>query len=188
MNETVTLDDGSTLVYASDGGYSQIMPDGSIYSSDANGVLSAIDSNGDAISAAAYTPPLVSGGFTSSDLGTLTNDALKVLSTISAFKTALSPAPRTAASYAIGGGATSKPNADGTITTRLPSGKIATSPMPAGTPFVFPNGDTIVNNGDGSYSTIHQDGSVTTRKYSAIGGGGAGVLVLIGIGLLVLIK
>lgn len=93
------------------------------------------------------------------------------------------------------GTSTVTPNKNGTITTRYANGQVVVSKMPVGTPYVFPDGITVVNNGDGTISTINPTTGQTTKTAIAnvptttgtIGGGLFGsmstqTMMIIGVG------
>lgn len=80
-------------------------------------------------------------------------------------------------------------NPDGTVTT-LTNGRLVTAKSPVGQPYVGADGRTVINNGDGSYTTIDTNGASTTSRYSgaAAAAGGGGALLLLGIGALLLLR
>ena len=186
------LPDGSTITHNTDGSlvyqYATVDPATGIASSvtDASGVTTNYDANGyplgqnspAAVAQADATgtpPPAAAPDVSASSLfKTIANyatqlgsAAISVLGTITAVKTAGQPAARVAQPYQTSTGAVGTPNRNGTITTRLPTGKITTALMPAGTPFIFPDSTTIVNNGNGTYTTIDPTGRQTITSYTA---------------------
>lgn len=91
-----------------------------------------------------------------------------VLGTITAYQQAMHPAPRSAVTTRIGSQVVT-PNRNGTITMQS-GGQSRTVPMQPGTPYTFSDGSVVVNNGDGTYTTILPDGSHTVTRYPSTGG------------------
>lgn len=65
------------------------------------------------------------------------------------------------------------PNKNGTVTTVNAQGRSTTTPMQPGTPYAFPDGTVVMNNGDGTYTVIGVDGTHTVQRYAS---GGLGAL------------
>lgn len=59
---------------------------------------------------------------------------------------------------------------DGTVITQSPTGQITRSQIPPGAPVQFPDGSTVMNNGNGTYSVMTSNGQVRTGQYGASGG------------------
>lgn len=103
------------------------------------------------------------GGF----LVDLTNAALAVIKVNAAYQATQRPPIRTATQT---GTLTRTPNADGTVTVRNTQTGQVTKGMPEkGVPYAMANGSTIINNGNGTFTTIRPDGTSITSSY----GGGA---------------
>lgn len=58
-------------------------------------------------------------------------------------------------------------NKNGTITTRNPNGTVSVARPVTGQPVVAADGTLVVNNGDGTYTTISTTGVATTQSYGA---------------------
>lgn len=112
------------------------------------------------------------------NLGALSVTALQ---TVRAWNTASNPQIVAGTPAQTTSGAVVTPNRNGTITTRMPNGRVMTSPMPAGRPYAFADGTIVVNNGDGTYTTI-RDGVPVVTPYSGSSQSkpGAGALVALG--------
>lgn len=120
---------------------------------------------------------------TGSDGAVLTNVALTALKLIGAYTAAGNQAPRTSSQ-------TTKANPNGTLTQLTSSGQTVVSKMPVGTPYLASNGNLIVNNGDGTYTTTAPNGTQTRTQYPATIGAGSSLstmlqnpMVLAGVGL-----
>lgn len=115
----------------------------------------------------------------------LTQLAMTGLKLVQAWNQAGKPAPRI-------GSASSHPNANGTLTQNI-GGRVITGPMPVGTPYLMANGSLVTNNGDGTYTTVFANGTVTTTRYAATGLAGLGAsltsnpMLLAGVGLFALL-
>lgn len=66
-------------------------------------------------------------------------------------------------------------NRNGTITTRTPTGTVATSKLPVGVPYALPDGSLILNNGDGTYQITAPNGAVTRGSYATSAAPGSGL-------------
>lgn len=78
------------------------------------------------------------------------------------------------------GGGTGVPNKNGTITINNPNGSQSIVKMPVGQPQIFADGSAVVNNGDGTFSSVLANGQIVTQPYGAVGGGGSNTLLLVG--------
>lgn len=117
--------------------------------------------------AAGGTNPVVATGW---DGASLTNAALTALKLVAAYNQAGSQAPRTSST-------TTKANANGTLTQMTSAGGVITSKMPVGTPYLAANGNLVVNNGDGTYTTTNPQGVQTRTAYPLVTGSvGTGAL------------
>jgi hypothetical protein len=73
-------------------------------------------------------------------------------------------------------GTTRTGNANGTVTvTNTATGARTVTRPEVGVPYVLPDGRSIINNGDGSYSTINPDGTTVRNVYAATPSGAGGV-------------
>lgn len=106
--------------------------------------------------------------------------AITALKLLPAFQQAGRP-PVRVGSTTVAGGATTTVNADGTITTHYPDGRVTKKPAEPGQPYFLADGSTVTNNGDGTYTVIHADGKSATMRYGA---GLSGNTLLIGAGIL----
>lgn len=98
--------------------------------------------------------------------------------------------PTIARTQQMTGGAVSVPNKNGTVTVTYPNGQKHTSQMPVGQPQIFPDGVMVMNNGDGTYSTLSANGQSVTTRYGAGGfnlGGFNVSPVMLGVGALALV-
>lgn len=98
--------------------------------------------------------------------------------------------PTIARTQQMTGGAVSVPNKNGTVTVTYPNGQKYTSQMPVGQPQIFPDGVMVMNNGDGTYSTLSANGQSVTTRYGAGGfslGGFNVSPVMLGVGALALV-
>ncbi len=118
----------------------------------------------------AGAPAAASGG---SDLVVgLTNLALAAIKVNAAYQATKAP-PRT---QTLTGTTTKTANANGTLTVRnTATGATAVTRPEVGVPYVLADGSTIINNGNGTYTTIKPDGSSVTRSYGTAGSAGAGI-------------
>lgn len=91
----------------------------------------------------------------------LTQLALTGLKLVQAWNTAGKPTPRV-------GTSTAQPNANGTLT-QIVNGRAVTAQMPAGQPYLLPNGSLVTNNGDGTFTTVSTNGTITRQQYSNSG-------------------
>ena len=190
------LPDDTTLTHLPDGAYSfgapsgaeiQVDPYGNAVHYDVYGNVIASTSNGDYVNV-----PTPTGTDLTSIIATVTSAAQSAIQLIKAWNTVGAPAPRVSAPVRLASGAITTPNRDGTITTRLPSGQTTVGAMPVGVPYVFSDGASVVNVGDGTYQTINPDGSVRTAplyvpKTGAAAKSGVGALAVIGLGALLLL-
>lgn len=125
----------------------------------------------------ANTPaPASSSGWDFGDIvADLTTAAMAAIKINQAYQASKLPQPRTAVQS---GNVVRTPNADGTLTVRnVQTGQQALTRPEVGTPYVLPDGRTIINNGNGTYTLIGRDGSQQVRQYPAQlpavpGGGG----------------
>lgn len=91
-----------------------------------------------------------------------------VIAGIQAWTAANKPAARFGVQRTASGGYAT-PNANGTLTVRSATGQVSQQQMPVGTPYVLADGRTVINNGNGTYSTISTSGAVSTGQYSSSG-------------------
>lgn len=90
-------------------------------------------------------------------------------------------------------GSTVQANSNGTVTTRSVTGQASVTRPAVGQAFILSNGNTMVNNGDGTYSTVTPGGVVTRTAYPTNGAAGASAIqpwmyAAGGLGLLLLLK
>lgn len=103
---------------------------------------------------------------------TITSAALALIKVNAAYQASQSPQPRTAVQT---GGYVKTPNPNGTLTVRnTQTGATQTTKPEVGAPYVLPNGSTIINNGNGTFTTIRPDGQTTTTAYAATASAGVG--------------
>lgn len=98
--------------------------------------------------------------------------------------------PAIARTQQLTGGGVSVPNKNGTITVTYPNGQKQTMQMPVGQPQIFPDGVMVMNNGDGTYSTLSANGQSVTTRYGSGGfslGGFNVSPVMLGVGALALV-
>ncbi len=104
----------------------------------------------------------------------LTNLALAAIKVNAAYQSTKAP-PRT---QTISGTTTKTANPNGTLTVRnTATGATALTRPEVGVPYVLADGSTIINNGNGTYTTVKADGSSVTRSYDAAGGAGIGSML-----------
>lgn len=110
--------------------------------------------------------PAPASSFDAGDvLVTLTNAALAVIKVNAAYQATQAPAPRTAVQQ---GSYVKTPNPNGTVTVRnTQTGATQVTKPEVGTPYVMANGSTIINNGNGTFTTIRPDGTATTSAYTS---------------------
>lgn len=102
----------------------------------------------------------------------LTNLALAAIRVNQAYQATQQQAPRTVTQGA--GGVTTTGNRNGTVTVRNPStGATQVTRPGVGIPYVLSDGSTIINNGNGTFSTIRRDGTTTTTAYTAASANGS---------------
>lgn len=181
--------DGSITTYNADGSASQVMPDGTTYHIDASGNVAVTDAQGNVVTDSSQGPVDVpsasgSGGDISGWMATISGVSQQALGVVNAWKKVGSPPPRQAQPTKLQNGAIVTYNHNGTMTTRQPDGKSVTTIMPVGHPFTFPDGGTVVNNGDGTYTNIDSNGNTTSGKIPGTGGAGGIAALTIGAGLL----
>lgn len=111
------------------------------------------------------TPAPASGGSgIDSAIVTLTNAALAAIKINQAYQ-ATQAQPRTSTQS---GAVVKTGNANGTVTVRnTQTGASAIAKPEVGVPYTLANGSTIINNGNGTYTTIRADGSQATAAYPA---------------------
>lgn len=115
--------------------------------------------------------PTGGGGFDNL-LVSITNTALAAIRINQAWKQSKDPNIRTAT---ISGGFTKTPNSDGYLTVTDSAGRVVGREKPAtGTPYALASGQTIINNGDGTYALITPGGITSNRRYPDSTGGGSG--------------
>ena len=105
---------------------------------------------------------------------------------VQAWKNVGQPTARVASPVTLQSGAIATPTKNGTIITRLPNGKTTTAKMPVGQPFVFSDGSSVINNGNGTITNISGNGISTVSSIGSTGTGGVGVFAALGMGLLLL--
>lgn len=93
-----------------------------------------------------------------------------------------SPTPKYATPVQTSAG-TVVPNKNGSITTTSPTGNVTLAPMPVGQPFTFPDGTTVQNNGNGTYTVTRFDGTTNTMRYPSAMTGINPMIVYGGLGL-----
>jgi hypothetical protein len=109
--------------------------------------------------------PPISTSEASSVFGSLTNLAKAALPLVSTWLKNGAQNPRLGTQpITLPSGQTAQPRPDGTL---LANGRV--TPMPVGQPFVFADGSVVMNNGDGTYTTIRPDGSRVTTPYPRAG-------------------
>ena len=169
--------DGSTVIQLPSGGTQTTIGNngsaeaGWTYTTDAYGNTTISDANGNLITpaaaqiAGAATTPVAAGvSDLVNTLSTISSGAQSVLSTVKSFLNIGSPPVVSAAQTKLGNGSTVVYNRNGTITTTDLQGHAVTTLMPVGKPYVFSDGSTVVNQGDGTILTISQNGSQSTSK------------------------
>ena len=101
----------------------------------------------------------------------ITSAALALIKVNAAYQASQSPQPRTAVQS---GSYVKTPNPNGTLTVRnTQTGATQTTKPEVGAPYVLPNGSTIINNGNGTFTTIRPDGQTTTAAYASTASAGA---------------
>jgi hypothetical protein len=127
-------------------------------------------------------------------LGNLTNLALSALKVYQTWNAAGKPALATPGVKHNPNGSTTTPTKGGLLVNTSAGGRTSTSTMPVGKPYVFADGTIVTNNGDGSFTTIHSDGSSSTSAYPSnvrssasinpawLAAGAVGVVVLVAMG------
>lgn len=144
-----------------------------------NPMYGGVDYGGDT-----STPAPAAGSGSSDAIVTLTNAALALIKVNAAYQASQQPQPRTAVQS---GGYVKTPNPNGTITVRnTQTGQTQVTKPEVGAPYVLTNGSTIINNGNGTFTTIRPDGTSITTAYAPAGTSSAGVppaLLYAGLGL-----
>lgn len=190
--------DGGSVMYDLHGGIFQQMPDGTTINYAPTGTPLITTPAGvqyndvktyEQETGQSVQPP--SGSPLTGILATINAVSQTALGVVNAWKNVGQPPPRVAQVTTQASGAVSTPTKQGTIVTRLPNGQTTVARMPVGTPYVFSDGSTVVNNGDGTLT--HIDANGTTSK-SSIGqtsapvskGSNIGVLAAMGLGMMLL--
>jgi hypothetical protein len=142
------------------------------WQTDWNVVTGGFDPAGfDPAKAVAAPAPAAPGG--SGWVADLTALALAAIKVNSAYQASKAPQPRTVTQSP---GTTRTGNANGTVTvTNTATGARTVTRPEVGVPYVLPDGRSIINNGDGSYSTINPDGTTVRNVYAATPSGAGGV-------------
>lgn len=96
----------------------------------------------------------------------LTAAAMAAISVIKAYRSLDQPRINTTARVVRPDGSVSVITDNGLVSTRSPSGQVTTTRPPVGVPQSTVNGNTIVNNGDGTYTVVAPDGRTATYRYS----------------------
>jgi hypothetical protein len=119
-------------------------------------------------------------------MGTNVNQALSLISSVRR----LGSPPVLMGTTTTVGGVTRTINRNGTVTTRLANGQTTVTGLPTGQAFGFPDGSAVVNNGDGTYTSINADGTTTTGaapKLAAASGINSQMLMYGGLALLAIL-
>lgn len=190
--------DGGSVMYGLHGEIYQTMPDGTQINYSATGTplittpAGAVYNDVASYQADTGQSAAVPAGTTLTGiLASINAVSQAALGIVSAWKNVGEPAPRVAQVTTQASGAVSTPTKQGTIVTRLPNGQTTVARMPVGVPYVFSDGSTVVNNGDGTLTNISPTG--TTSK-TAIGStqsaapakSNLGVLAAMGLGVMLM--
>lgn len=145
----------------------------------------------------AVTPPPQSPNWNPVNLVQgISSAALAAISLIKAYRSLDTPQIQTSARVVRPNGSISVVGANGLIQTRDAAGNVTAGKPPVGVPQASVNGNYIVNNGDGTYTTIAPDGSRQVLSYGGAASGGDGLfglspsmtIGLIGIGVALLTR
>lgn len=113
--------------------------------------------------------------------------ALAAINLIKAYRSLDTPVIQTTARSANAAGAVSVVGNNGLIQTRAANGSITVGKPPVGVPQATPNGNFVVNNGDGTYTVVAPDGARQTLRYadsSGLFGDISPTMIAAGVGLL----
>jgi hypothetical protein len=185
------LPNGNSVTYYPDGAYT-VVNDNGTYATDAQGNTIQYDTAGNLVANTAAGQTVNAPQITNTDLtgvvATISSLAQSALQLKQIWNSVGSPAPRVASPIRQASGAVSTPNKDGTITTRLPNGSTTVAAMPVGHAYVFPDGSSVINNGNGTFDTITQDGATRTAPlYVPTSAGSSTGLMVLGIGAVALL-
>lgn len=190
--------DGGSVMYGLHGEIYQTMPDGTQINYSATGTPLITTPGGTTYNSVtdyqldtgkSVAPP--SGSSLTGIIASISAVSQAALGIVNAWKNVGQPAPRVAQVTTQASGAVSTPTKQGTIVTRLPNGQTTVARMPVGTPYVFSDGSTVVNNGDGTLTTISATGttsksSIGTTQSASTGKSNIGILAAVGLGMMLL--
>ena len=169
---TVAADGGTYIMY-DDGSIQFVGADGHAYALNQDGTTQEFNPQTGETLATSIDTDIDWGGFFDKAVAVVTagtNTALKLINVWNQFG---QKKPRVAATTVLPNGGRSTPNKNGTITV-VTNGRSVTTPMPVGQPYTFADGTTVVNNGNGTISTINANGQTEMVPIGSQGLGGLG--------------
>lgn len=102
----------------------------------------------------------------------ITAAAMAAISVIKAYRSLDQPRINTTARVVRPDGSVSVITDNGLVSTRTPDGRVTSTRPPVGVPQSTVNGNTVVNNGDGTYTVVSPNGQTATYRYDAAAGAG----------------
>jgi hypothetical protein len=98
---------------------------------------------------------------------------LEALKLVDSYRRLINPQPPNRVAQARVGSSTVRATPDGMIVTTDASGRTVRTKPPVGQPQMTTDGSMIVNNGDGTYTSIAQSGAMATNRYPTTGAAAA---------------
>jgi hypothetical protein len=98
---------------------------------------------------------------------------LEALKLVDSYRRLVNPQPPNRVTQARVGSSTVRATPDGMIVTTDASGRTVRTKPPVGQPQMTTDGSMIVNNGDGTYTSISPSGAMATNRYPTTGAAAA---------------
>jgi hypothetical protein len=98
---------------------------------------------------------------------------LEALKLVDSYRRLVNPQPPNRVAQARVGSSTVRATPDGMIVTTDASGRTVRTKPPVGQPQMTTDGSMIVNNGDGTYTSISPSGAMATNRYPTNGAAAA---------------